>query len=67
MKICAQNPANPEYSLCGMAEDAPETEDDEEEFEFSRFGIRVTCADCLNVIRNIHETYTQKGYTKKEP
>lgn len=32
MKICAQNPANPEYSLCGMAEDAPETEDDEEEF-----------------------------------
>jgi hypothetical protein len=28
MRRCAQNPCQPEYTLCGWAEDAPETEAD---------------------------------------
>lgn len=64
MKICAQNPVNSEYSLCGDAFDAPDTEDDVEPFKFVKPQERVTCIICLCAIRNILISYTRNGKLK---
>jgi len=66
VKTCAHNPAQSEYSLCGVAFDAPETECDVQEFEFSNeTGDKVTCEDCLRIIEELFESYTRKGRLKK--
>lgn len=65
MKICAQKPNQPEYSLCGDAYDAPETEDDVEDFSIATPGQRVTCEDCKSAIQEIYTNYTIGGYCRK--
>lgn len=61
MKICAQHPLQPEFTLCGDAFDAPETEDDVEPFKFAVPGDKVTCEHCRRAIAFIHEIYTSGG------
>lgn len=64
-KVCAMNPICSEYSLCGTAYDAPSTEEDFDPFILDDTGKRrVTCPDCLNIIKYINETYTKSGYPK---
>ena len=60
MKRCAQNPMHPEYTLCGDAFDAPETEGIEP-FTFAVPGEAVTCDKCCKAIAYIYEIYTPKG------
>lgn len=57
MKFCAQAPSQPEYSLCGDAFDAPDTEDDVEPFEFAKPGQVVTCEKCRLAIHRIREAF----------
>lgn len=64
MKLCAQHPLQPEYTLCGDAFDAPDTEDDVEPFTFAVYGEKVTCAKCRLAIAFIYEIYTPKGKAK---
>ncbi|UUV44556.1 hypothetical protein RCMOTHERGOOSE_46 [Rhodobacter phage RcMotherGoose] len=67
MKICAQNPIQPEFTLCGDAFDIADTEapdDDIEPFTFAVPGQKVTCEQCLRAIAFIHEIYTPKGKVK---
>ena len=61
MKRCAQSPAQPEFSLCGDAWDAPDTEDDVEPFRFAERGETVTCEKCRGIIDKIRESYP-RGY-----
>lgn len=64
MKRCAENSANAEYSLCGVAYDAP---DDymcqAEPFRFAMPGESVTCEDCKTAIRTIRDSYP-RGYKR---
>lgn len=54
MKVCAPNPnSGGEYSLCGDAFDAPDTEDDVEEFRIGESGDLVTCPKCREAILEI--------------
>ena len=57
IKICAVMPMQAEYSLCGDAFDAPDTEDDVEPFELAKPGNVVTCEKCRDIIREIRDTY----------
>ncbi len=65
MKLCAQNPANYEYSLCGDAFDAPDTESDVEPFRFAEIGEQITCEKCVKCIQDIHRCYTAGGRQRK--
>lgn len=66
MRICVQNPVNPEFSLCGDASDAAQTEDDSEEFRFAFEKLeRVSCEKCLSIIEEIYTFYTLTGRLKK--
>ena len=64
MKICAQNPSNGEYSICGDAWDAPDTEDDVAPFRFAKPQERITCNICMDSIRFIQAHYTRSGKLK---
>lgn len=67
MKNCAQNPCQPEYTICGNACDSfgdIGCEDIEEFRHVELPGERVTCEDCLRAIKEIHETFTPKGKVK---
>lgn len=57
VKRCATMPWNAEYSLCGDAFDAPQTEDDVEPFELVKPGETVTCEKCRMTIRKIRSEY----------
>ena len=61
-KLCAEDPLQSEYSLCGNAFDAP---DDPmcnvEPFDFARPGQTVNCNECLHSIASIKLHYTPKG------
>lgn len=61
MKICAKMPNNYEYSLCGDAFDAPQTEDDVEPFKLAETGDVVTCDKCRKIIREVRDSY-QRGF-----
>lgn len=61
MIICAGNAASSDYTLCGMASDAHETDEDCAEFRFAGIGENVTCEECLRVIRDIHKSFTPTG------
>lgn len=63
-KLCATNPIQPEFSLCGDAYDAPETEDDVEPFDFAYEGQTVTCVNCRHVIDTLREQFP-RGYKYK--
>lgn len=65
MKICAHNPAQPEFSLCGIAQDAPYTEEDVEDFKLAdEEGVNVTCSECRSILADLFETYTKTGRLK---
>jgi len=64
MKRCAQMPNNSEYSLCGDAWDAPDTECDVEPFRFVERGETVTCSKCREIIDKIKQSFP-KGYKLK--
>lgn len=66
MKICAHNPVNAEFSLCGVAFDAAETENevDAKYVLATEAGESVSCGDCKLVINEIYSTYTQTGRLK---
>ena len=64
-RICAQNPINGEYTLCGDAFDIEQTEEDEEPHRHSQPGERLTCEQCKTAIRELFETYTYNGKHKK--
>lgn len=51
MKRCAENPAQGEYTLCGVAWDAPDSEDDVEPFVMAKDDESITCLLCCRVIR----------------
>lgn len=58
MKRCAESSVNAEYTLCGVAYDAP---DDPmckaEPFKFAAPGESVTCEECKNAIRTVRDSY----------
>lgn len=60
-KICSFHPLQPEFSLCGDAFDAPDTEDDVEPFELASNGETVTCENCREAIKAIRDSYP-RGY-----
>ena len=66
MKLCATDPLNGEFTLCGDAFDICETRDgaDVEPFRFARIGETVTCERCRVVINTIRLEYP-KGYKLK--
>jgi hypothetical protein len=64
MKLCAQNPIQGEFTLCGDAFDINAVDGDVEPFEFALPGQKVTCEACLRSIAFIHEIYTPKGKLK---
>lgn len=66
MKLCAQAPLNPEFSLCGDAEDAPETEDDVEPFRFAGEGETLTCEACMQIIKHVRLDYTHRFKRRKQ-
>lgn len=59
MKICAESPSNPEYSLCGNAFDASEDPmcEDMEPFRFAKVGDVVSCKECRRVIVDVRICY----------
>jgi hypothetical protein len=61
IKRCIQNPLNGEYSLCGDAFDAPDTEDDVEPFRFAEVGEYANCKHCLDLVHFIRHGVTPKG------
>lgn len=64
MKLCASNPIMGEYTLCGFAFDAPQTENDVADFEFAVKGQTITCESCRFVIEQIYKSYTINGKVK---
>lgn len=68
MKICAQDPMNPEVTLCGYVDEAyedPVCDNVTEPFRHSRPGEYVNCGECLNAITAIQLTYTPLGKHRK--
>lgn len=65
MRICGEDPSNPEYSMCGFAFDAPYTEDDCELFELSDGRKAITCCDCKERIQAIYRTFTKSGRLRR--
>lgn len=67
-KLCAQNPVQPEFTLCGDAFDIISTEAPDEDIEPFDFAVgrgdKVTCEHCLRAIAFIYEIYTPKGKVK---
>lgn len=53
VRRCADNPAAPEYSLCGQAYDAFDSGDADERFEFVEKGQTINCENCCRAIREI--------------
>ncbi len=47
-------------TLCGLADEAGETEDDVEPVRYAEVGKTVTCAECIACIK-----YCQDGFTYK--
>lgn len=66
-KRCAEDPGQPEYTLCGMAFDSPYTEPDVEEFNLAAPGQHVTCDQCRRSIREIISEYTPTGLRRRHP
>lgn len=61
-KLCADDPLQGEYSLCGNAFDAPDDPmGDVEAFDFARPGQTVNCDECLRAIAEIKLRYSPKG------
>lgn len=46
-----ESPINGEYSLCGRAYDDDESDDRDGPPVFAKVGERITCAECLTIIR----------------
>lgn len=66
MKVCAPAYINGgEYSLCGDAFDAPDTEDDVEPFRLAEVGQTVTCEICKQIIREVRDAYP-RGYKRTQ-
>ena len=63
--LCATSPVNPEFTLCGDAFDAYESGDSERPIIFAKQGERVNCEQCLIVIIEIRNTYTNNGLMRK--
>lgn len=65
-RICAHNPAQQEYSLCGMAFDAYASGDAEEEYVLAINVFKsVNCEDCKRHIADLFKTYTESGRLRK--
>lgn len=61
-KLCAEDPLNGEFSLCGNSFDAPDDPMCETDpFDFARLGQTVTCTECLRAIAKIKARYSPKG------
>lgn len=50
-----------EHALCGIAFDAFESGDLDEQEIYAEKGRPVTCAMCLQMIEHIHESFTPTG------
>lgn len=61
MRICAENPIQAEYSLCGDAFDIVAVDPNAEDYMVARPGNHVTCEDCMTIIMEIHTLYTING------
>ena len=61
MRVCAENPTQGEYSLCGDAFDIADDDDEAEPFRMAKIRDRVNCEQCLRVIRTIKVGYTNAG------
>ena len=64
MKLCAQNPLQSEFTLCGDAFDINAVDDEIEPFRHAEIGEYVTCKQCLKLIEHIHLHITQRGRIK---
>lgn len=53
IRVCASNPAQPDFTLCGDAFDAFDTGDAEEQHVEAKKGQTVTCQQCCLVIDNV--------------
>ena len=66
MKVCAHNPVQAEYSLCGMACDAYVSGDSDSEYVLAvDSGKSVNCEDCKRVLSELFKTYTEAGRLRK--
>lgn len=48
--VCGQNPTLPEFTLCGMAFDAYDSQDTDVPVVFAAPGETITCPDCRRFI-----------------
>lgn len=68
MKRCGENPAQPEFSLCGDAFDLSPTDTGDDEFVPFRFanpGEWITCERCREVVKLIKNNFTYQGKVKR--
>lgn len=65
MKVCAHNPAQPEYSLCGDAFDLEADLGEGEPYVLATdTQMPVTCSACKRVLADLFSTYTPTGRLK---
>lgn len=65
-RICAHNPAQAEYSLCGMAFDAYASGDAETEHVIATDVCKnVNCDECKRILADLFKTYTESGRLRK--
>lgn len=67
MRVCAHDPNQPEFSLCGESFDLKETVDDDEVEAYelaTESGRNVTCFKCIATLKELFTYYTPSGRLK---